>query len=192
MKGIQIIYNRSLLFMLFLASFSSCDDTSIKQDAPVIGTSSIEDVRPDLPKILPYNLAARIKSTDDLTLLYAEIEESTLIDKFTMDKGPYTLFAPSNEALEEIDLQGDGLNIEKLLKKYMVEGKITTVALTKKIRSNGGSYTMNTLGGTKLVASKVGNVLYLKNSDGEKSEIGKSDIVASNGIIHVVRSALAI
>ena len=187
-----MIYRWSLLFTVLLASFSSCDEPPVKTNTPVIGTNSIVDAQPDPPKVLPYNLAARIRSTDDLTLLYAEIEESSIFDQLTMEKGPFTLFAPSDEALEEIDLRGNGMVIEELLKKYMVAGKITTVALTKKIRSNGGSYSMNTLGGTTLVAYKVGNDLYLKNINGDKAEIGKSDIVASNGIIHVVRSPLDI
>ena len=192
MKKIQIKYIWGIMFVLLLVCFSSCDEKSGKPNTPVVGTSNMEELQPDAPKILPYSLAARIRSTDDLALLHTEIEESPIFDILTMDKGPYTLFAPSDEALEEIDLRGDGMDIEMLLKKHMVEGKITTVALTKKIRSHGGSFSMNTIGGTTLVAYKVGNVLYIKNIKGEKSEVGKSDIVASNGIIHVLRTSLAI
>ncbi len=188
-----MIYRWSLLLILTAVLLSSCDDTTVKTNTPVINsTTTIEEALVVSDHILPYNLVSRIKSTDDLTLLYAQIEESSIVDQLTTEKGPFTLFALSNEALEEIDPLEEGVEIENLLKKYMVKGKITTVALTKKIRSNGGSYSMNTLGGTTLVAYKVGNILYLKNIKGDKAEIGKSDIVASNGIIHVVKSPLDI
>ncbi|EDM45215.1 beta-Ig-H3/fasciclin [unidentified eubacterium SCB49] len=185
-----MIFRWSLLLTLVLISVVACDETTIKTDGPVIGTDNQDNEEVDVPKVLPYNLASRIKSTDDLTALFAEIEESPIIDQLTKDKGPYTLFAPSNDVLEEMDPLGEGIAIAEVLKKYMVNGKITTVSLTKDIRANGGSFSMNTLGGTTLVAYKVGNVMYLKNIKGDKAEIGKSDIVASNGIIHVVKSQL--
>ena len=185
-----MIYRWSLLLVLLLASISSCDNTTVKKGDAVIGNTKTDDVPRDADHILPYNLASRIRSTDDLTLLYTAIEESPILDQLTKVKGPFTVFAPSNDALEEMDPLGEGVVIEEVLKKYMVKGKITTVALTKKIRSNGGSYSMNTLAGTTLVAFKVGNVIYLKNIKGDKAEIGKSDIVASNGIIHVLSAPL--
>jgi len=161
-------------FILFTVCFSSCDEKpNTKNDAVI----KIDENIQSSSKILPYNLANRIKSTDDLTYLFETIEESPLLEQFTKNKGPFTLFAPSNAALEEIDILNNGVSIEDVLKKYMVPGKITTVALTKKIRSNGGSYSIKTLGGTTLVAYKVGNVIYLKNIKGDKAEIGKSDIV---------------
>lgn len=187
-----MIYRWSVLLVLLLASFSSCDKKTVKPNTPAIVTNAIDDVKPDSPKISLYTLADRIRSTDDLISLYAEIEESSILEQLMMEKGPFTVFAPSDAAFEKIDIQGDGFLIEELLKKHMVKGKISTVALTKKIRSNGGSYSMNTIGGTTLVAYKVGNIIYLENSKGEKSEIEKSDIVASNGIIHLVKSPLDI
>ncbi|MFT5077834.1 MAG: putative surface protein with fasciclin (FAS1) repeats [Planctomycetota bacterium] len=185
-------YNWSLLVIVMVIGFSSCDERPSKQNAQVIGAQDSKNVKPEPPIVLPYNLASRIRSSDDLTLLFAEIESSPILDQLTTDKGPFTIFAPSDEALEEIDYLGDRMVIEDLLKKYMVKGKITTVALTKKIRTNGGSYSMKTLGGTTLVAYKLGNIIFLKNLKGDKAEIGKSDIVASNGIIHVVKSPLDI
>lgn len=184
-----VLMTYRLRFLLILSVFVcfSCDEKTNKPNNTITKT---DDVQPDLPKVIPYNLAARIRSTDDLTLLFAEIEESPILEQLTKNKGPFTVFAPSDEALEEINIINNDFLIEDVLKKYMVPGKITTVALTKKIRSNGGSYSMNTIGGTTLTAYKVGNIIYLKNIKGEKSEIGKSDIVASNGIIHVVKSPL--
>lgn len=181
-----------VLFLLVVLCCFSCDEQPSKTNYATIDSTNDSDLKPEPPKLLPYNLADRIKSTDDLTLLYAEIEESPILEQLTMEKGPFTLFAPSDESLEEIDLMSNAMVVETLLKNYMVKGEITTVALTKKIRSNGGSYTMNTIAGTTLVAFKQGNVIYLKNLKGDKAEIGKSDIVASNGIIHVLKSPLNI
>lgn len=187
MKIVFTTFKIILFFCLIAICCCSCDEQQGKVITPIINTDDLAD---EPPKVMPYNLASRIRSTDDLTFLFAEVEESPILEQLTKEKGPFTVFAPSNEALEEIDRMSNDGSISEILKKYMVSGKITTVALTKKIRSNGGSYSMNTLGGTTLIAFKVGNTIYLKNLKGDKAEIGKSDIVASNGIVHVVKSPL--
>lgn len=188
MKSKLLIFRGSFLFVLFLVALSSCDEKSGVKGTPIISLKTSDNAQQDAPEISPFNLAARIRSTDDLTLLFETIEDLPILDQFISDKGPYTLFAPSNEALEEIEILEGGIEIENLLKKYMVMGKITTVELTKSIRSSGGSYSMNTIGGTTLIAYKVGNAIYIKTINGKKSELGKSDILASNGIIHVANS----
>ena len=95
--------------MALIVGLSSCEEKPPEIQTPVITTNDPEILQADPPRKLPYNLASRIRSTDDLTLLFAQIEESPILEQLTTQKGPYTIFAPSNKALLEIDYLVDDI-----------------------------------------------------------------------------------
>ena len=175
---------RFLILFLFFGFFSCNENSAPPKDAIGGSTTTIQT---EEKKIIRYNLMARLNDRPELSNLFLGIEGSTLEEKLQYEKGPFTLFATENDALENSLKNGD---IPSMVEGPMANGKITTVALTKKIRSNGGTFTMATLSGGSLVAYKKGRDIYIKNIKGEEAKIGKSDITATNGIIHEIDKVL--
>ena len=139
---------------------------------------------------IPYNLMMRIDATGDLRQLHKGLQDTPLADRFTTNKEAYTLFGPSNKSLRKLKRTKDTLDFQALAKNHMVSGMITTVSLTKNIRNNGGTYTLTTVEGKKLIAFRKGVDIFIKNDIGEEAQIGKSDITATNGMIHVIDQVL--
>ncbi len=111
------------------------------------------------------------------TLLTAA-KAAGLVDTLKGD-GPYTLFAPTDEAFAQIP--ADDLNallmdkeaLTKVLTNHLIRGKVTASEVVK-IDS------AETMAGQSV---KISNSYGVKVND---AKVIKTDIMASNGIIHVV------
>ena len=105
----------------------------------------------------------------------------TRLHDILMEDGPYTLFAPSEEAFSElgtetlIALAADGLSLTQLLQSHIVAGRLT-------LRDLGGLGLLESLAGTELYVS------YGPDGDSyiEEARVVRGDIEADNGVIHVV------
>lgn len=108
--------------------------------------------------------------------------------------GPFTVFAPSNDAFAKVDKATlDGLlkpeskdKLASLLKYHVVAGDVKSGDLAKLITDGNGTATVKTLGGGSLKASMDGDKIVLTDAKGGKSTVTAADMVASNGTIHVV------
>jgi uncharacterized surface protein with fasciclin (FAS1) repeats len=98
-------------------------------------------------------------------------------------KGPFTVFAPTDDAFAKLPpgaldaLLKDKAKLTAVLTYHVVPGKVMAadVAKMKEAKTvQGGSLTVTTAGGVKV--------------DG--AAVVKTDIVASNGVIHVIDSVL--
>lgn len=125
------------------------------------------------------------------------LDRSGLADRL-QGGGPYTVLAPTNEALEELDLGGEtaagpqatakapGAELEaadkehlaNVLSGYIVEGELPFVELIKQ-------EAVTTIDGTELeVDSAKGGILV------NGVEVLHSDVQADNGVIHVIGGLL--
>nr|WP_315458313.1 fasciclin domain-containing protein [uncultured Sphingorhabdus sp.] len=108
--------------------------------------------------------------------------------------GPFTVFAPSNDAFAKVDKATlDGLlkpeskdKLAALLKYHVVAGNVKSGDLAKLIADGKGTATVKTLNGGSLKASMDGDKIVLTDAKGGKSTVTGADMVASNGTIHVV------
>lgn len=108
--------------------------------------------------------------------------------------GPFTVFAPSNDAFAKVDKATlDGLlkpaskdKLASLLKYHVVAGNVKSGDLAKLIADGNGTATVKTLNGGSLKASMDGDKIVLTDAKGGKSTVTGADMVASNGTIHVV------
>ena len=98
--------------------------------------------------------------------------------------GPFTVFAPNNDAISEIpddemeDLLYDFEKLEKVLLRHIVAQHITIANVPK------GETILETVGGEKITVNFADEIM-IKSSAGNATVI-KSDIVARNGIIHIL------
>jgi uncharacterized surface protein with fasciclin (FAS1) repeats len=113
--------------------------------------------------------------------LATALKEAGLVETLK-GKGPFTVFAPTDEAFAKVpkaDLDAllkDKAALTKVLTYHVVPGKVMAkdVKAGKVKTVQGGELTVTTDGGVKVDSAKV----------------TKTDIVASNGVIHVIDSVV--
>jgi len=128
------------------------------------------------------NIAQKVKSDRNLKKLWNALEEADLEDVLE-GEGPYTVFAPTNEAFEKMSekklnkLLGDKNELKKVLKYHIIQGKYTSrdVSKMKTARTmSGDDIKIDTKKGVKV----------------NKSKVIKPDIECSNGEIHLIDTPL--
>ena len=124
-------------------------------------------------------------SNDDFSTLVAAVQAAGLVDTLKGD-GPFTVFAPTNDAFAALPAG----TVETLLKP---ENKDQLVkVLTYHVVP--GSVTSDQLIGQRLnVATVQGQTVHVDDTDGvrvNKSNVTTPDIIATNGVIHVIDRVL--
>jgi len=113
--------------------------------------------------------------------------------------GPFTVFAPTNagfDALPDGTVQRlvqprQRAQLTRILTYHVVPGRISAADLTTAVRVGGGSATLQTVEGGRLVAQDAGRGrLRIVDSTGETFWITATDVNASNGVIHVIDGVL--
>jgi len=128
------------------------------------------------------------KSTPKLSNLTYALEKAELVNTLN-GEGPFTVFAPSDDAwpLGYDLLKTENVeNLKKKLLNHVVGGKYDFTKLRE-----GNPIDLPTKGGKKITVDKCHITVCIKSS-GKEYEILTSDIEASNGIIHIIRKALKV
>jgi uncharacterized surface protein with fasciclin (FAS1) repeats len=124
-------------------------------------------------------------SNDDFSTLVAAVSAAGLVDTLKGD-GPFTVFAPTNAAFDALPAG----TVEDLLKP---ENKDKLVAILT-YHVVPGAVTSDKLAGTRQdVATVQGATVHIDGRKGvkvNKSRVTTADIIASNGVIHVIDRVL--
>ena len=130
----------------------------------------------------PVKLSATVAAQPSLSSLHALIVAADL--QAALDgAGPFTLFAPSNNALKALpaavlaDLSKDAAKLKNLLTFHVVPAAV----LAKDVK-NGNVKALN---GDTLALSKAGEFVTVENA-----LVTTADIVASNGVVHIIDTVL--
>lgn len=130
-------------------------------------------------------------SVKDFSTLVAAVKAAGLVDALK-GKGPFTVFAPTNEAfaklpkgtLEELLKPENKQKLTNILLYHVVPAKVTAEQVVKVEEAE------TLLKGDDKKAQKVAVMV----KDGKvfinKSQVTKTDIMTSNGVIHVIDSVL--
>lgn len=134
----------------------------------------------------------------DHTTLVAAVKAAGLVETLK-GKGPFTVFAPTNEAFAALPAGTvDNLlkpeskaALTKVLTYHVVAGRYDATALMAAIRKGGGKATLRTVSGGTLTAMMNGarNVV-VKDEQGNVADVSTYDVYQSNGVIHVVDRVL--
>ena len=143
------------------------------------------------------NIIQNAMNSKDHTTLVAAVKAAGLVQTLE-GKGPFTVFAPTNEAFEKLpagtlDMLLKPENKEKLagiLTYHVVAGKMTVDKLAKEIKAGDGSAELTTVNGEKLTAKMAGDSIELTDAKGGMSKVKIADVIQSNGVIHVVDTVL--
>jgi len=143
------------------------------------------------------NIIQNAVNSKDHTTLVAAVKAAGLADTLEA-KGPFTVFAPTNEAFKQlpagtVETLLKPENKEKLVKVltcHVVAGDDMAAAIKKWAMSKGGEYDLKTVGGCTIKAMAKGDKLTLTDEAGGTAHIAIADVNQSNGVIHVVVKVL--
>jgi uncharacterized surface protein with fasciclin (FAS1) repeats len=195
MKSICRIF---FLVGLTLAFFSCKNETKeTVQEQEVIPVVEKKVLTPK-EKDQVNSVLAKAMVTPEIKTFVGMLVSSGLTDVLMNEQGPFTVIAPSNEAFNALDKTKmsfllNPVNREaviSLLKSHIVSGNLDSATLVKNIKSSNGSYKVISLSGITYNATREGTDIVLTSTQGVKAIIGKSDIIGSNGVLHVLNAIL--
>jgi uncharacterized surface protein with fasciclin (FAS1) repeats len=143
-------------------------------------------------------IVANAVNSADHTTLVAAVKAAGLVDTLN-SKGPFTVFAPTNEAFAQLPAGTvDSLlkpenkpMLTKVLTYHVVAGAYDTTRLRAMIRAGNGTATLTTVeGGTLWLMMNGPSNIIVKDAKGDIADIGISDVHQSNGVIQVIDHVL--
>lgn len=161
---------------------------SAKSDNPTVGGA---------PMLKTKDIIDNAVNSKDHTTLVAAVKVAGLVDTLK-GVGPFTVFAPTNEAFEKLPkgtvdnlLKPENKStLTKILTYHVVPGKQDAAAIAKAIEEGKGKATFKTVSGGTITASMEGKEVVLTDEKGGKSKVTIADVIQSNGVIHVVDTVL--
>jgi uncharacterized surface protein with fasciclin (FAS1) repeats len=137
----------------------------------------------------PKTVVAVAKSSDDFSTLVQAVVAADLV-KTLKGKGPFTVFAPTNDAFAQIpaaDLEAllaDPDALANILTYHVIEGRVRARDLqpTQTVETvQGGELTIDVAEeGTATITDETGNTV----------NITATDLTAKNGVVHVIDGVL--
>jgi uncharacterized surface protein with fasciclin (FAS1) repeats len=136
-------------------------------------------------------------NSKDHTTLVAAVKAAGLVDTLN-GKGPFTVFAPTNEAFSKLPAGAlDNLvkpehkaDLTKVLTYHVVAGTHTSKQLMADAKMHGGKAMLKTVQGEPLTVMLHDGKLWVVDANGGKAAITIADVMQSNGVIHVVDTVL--
>ena len=168
----------------------------LHEDSGAEGTYEFPDGDPpvqvnDAIVMVPLNVTATghslqrvIADQADLSTLFAAIEAAGMAGEFTADGGPYTVFAPSNDAFAalpegELDaLLADPEALGGVLSYHLLPGVVTSDLITESMEAE-------TINGPP-VAIEVADGAVTVNG----ANVTTADLEAFNGVVHIIDAVL--
>jgi len=136
-------------------------------------------------------------SVEDFSTLVTALKAADLVGALK-GEGPFTVFAPVNSGFAKIDEATlnsllEPANKEKLsalLTYHVVSGKLAASDVAAALKSGKGKAELTTLQGGKLSAVSKDGGIFLMDANGNYSKITKTDVMASNGVIHIIEDVV--
>ena len=136
-------------------------------------------------------------NSKDHTTLVAAVKAAGLVDTLS-GRGPFTVFAPTNEAFDKLPPGTVGSLVKpenkailtKILTYHVVAGRYTAMDLMTMVKDGGGTATLTTVQGEPLTVTQSGKHLMIADAKGEHAKVTIGDVIQSNGVIHVVDTVL--
>jgi uncharacterized surface protein with fasciclin (FAS1) repeats len=143
------------------------------------------------------NIIQNALNSKDHTTLVAAVKAAGLVDTL-MGKGPFTVFAPTNEAfaalpagtVESLLKPENKDQLVKILTCHVVAANAMSADVSKMAMDDGGTHEVTTVGGCKLWLSVKDNTVMIKDEAGGTAKVTIADVKQSNGVIHVIDKVL--
>jgi len=190
MKTVNVL--QSILFSLaILASATSFSqdkmmkkDKMMKEKTVMVGGAAMYPSK---------NIIENAINSKDHTTLVAAVKAAELVDVLK-GEGPFTVFAPTNEAFDKLPngtvetlLKPENKKtLQTVLTTHVVSGKWNAKDILKLIKKGNGKAKIKTVSGAILTAWLKGNDVYITDENGNSAKVTIADVNQSNGVIHVI------
>ena len=143
------------------------------------------------------NIIQNAVNSKDHTTLVAAVKAAGLVDTLE-GKGPFTVFAPTNEAFAKLPAgtvdtllkPENKAKLTKILECHVVKADAMSTMIEKMIKDDKGTHVVKTLGGCNLDAKINGDKITLTDEKGDTATVTIADVKQSNGVIHVIDTVM--
>lgn len=135
------------------------------------------------------NVVSNIMNSRDHSKLVSALKSAGLVTTL-QGPGPFTVFAPTNDAFAKIGATPSKSTLTKVLKYHVINGKWDSNDIMAGINGNGGTLSVKTIQGGSLKFSMNGGNLIVSDENGMTATVTTKDIYQSNGVAHVVDTVL--
>ena len=143
------------------------------------------------------NIIENAVNSKDHTTLVAAVKAAGLVETL-QGKGPFTVFAPTNEAfaalpagtVETLLKPENKDKLVKILTCHVVGAAAMAADVAKMAKDDGGTHEVTTVGGCKLKLSVKDDKVMITDETGGTAMVTIADVQQSNGVIHVIDHVL--
>ncbi|PYE86237.1 fasciclin domain-containing protein [Pseudoroseicyclus aestuarii] len=161
---------------------------ALAQDNPMVGGA---EMFPDS------TIVENAANSADHTTLVAAVQAAGLAETLSGD-GPFTVFAPTNEAFEALPegtvdtllMPENKQMLTDILLCHVVDAEVFSTDIAGMIEDDGGMHEVQTMGPCVLEAAMDGDALTLTDENGTVATVTQADVDQSNGVIHVIDAVL--
>ena len=143
------------------------------------------------------NIVQNAVNSKDHTTLGAAVKAAGLVDTL-QSPGPFTVFAPTNEAFAKLPAgtvdtllkPENKKTLTNVLTYHVVAGRLSAKDLMEKIRAGNGKAMLKTVEGEELTFAEKDGRLWIWDAKGGSAQITIRNVMQSNGVIHVIDTVL--
>jgi uncharacterized surface protein with fasciclin (FAS1) repeats len=143
------------------------------------------------------NIIQNAVNSKDHTTLVAAVKATGLVETLE-GKGPFTVFAPTNEAFAKlpkgtVDTVLKPENKDKLVKIltcHVIAADATASVVKKMVKEDGGAHKVKPVGGCILTLRDKNGHVTVTDENGDTARVTIADVKQSNGVIHVIDQVL--
>lgn len=158
------------------------------QDNPMVGGAEMFADR---------NIVENAMNSADHETLVAAVQAAGLVETL-QGEGPFTVFAPTDEAFEAlpegtVETLLEPENKEQLatiLTCHVVAANAMSDAIMGMVDDDGGMHPVETVGGCNLEVTYDGDEIMVTDENGTTANVTIADVQQSNGVIHVIDAVL--
>jgi len=143
------------------------------------------------------NIVQNAVNSKDHTTLVAAVKAAGLVDTL-QSPGPFTVFAPTNEAFGKLPAgtvdtllkPENKKTLTNVLTYHVVPGRLTAKDLMAKIEDGNGKAMLKTVEGADLTFQMKDGKLWVIDAKGDTAQVTIRNVMQSNGVIHVIDTVL--
>ncbi len=179
---------RTATILAAAVAFGSLGLTAARAAEPMVGGAAMYPTK---------NIIQNAVNSKDHTTLVAAVKAAGLVETLE-GKGPFTVFAPTNEAFAALPAgtvdtllkPENKAQLVKILTCHVVAADALSPAITKMVADDGGKHSVKTVGGCILTAMVTNGMITLTDEKGGVAHVTIADVKQSNGVIHVIDKVL--
>ncbi|TPW25774.1 fasciclin domain-containing protein [Pararhizobium mangrovi] len=162
--------------------------TASAQSDPMVGGA---------PMSPQQTIVQNASKANNLTTLVAAVKAAGLVDTLS-GKGPFTVFAPTNSAFNEVPKStlnslmkpANKDQLTSILTYHVVPGMHSGPDMLRDAKAHGGKLMLKTVNGEELTVEPYEQGLAIVDAKGNRAVVTTADVNQSNGVVHVINHVL--